>query len=596
MLKPGDLVDRYRLLALLGTGGMAEAWKVEDTALGGTHALKLLLPELLAHPDLRRRFLEEGRIQAKLLHPHIVRVTNLVATAQHAGLVMDLVEGPTLAAFLEERGAQSPDAARQLLEPLLDAVAFLHGHGVVHRDLKPENVLLGPGPTPMILDFGIAKQQQAGGLHKTRTGTAMGTPGYMAPEQFTNAKLADERTDIYALGLILHELLSGKARFEGDSLYSVMNAVVDGQGAPLPDTVPGHLREVVALACAVDPSDRFANCRAFSTALARGTPDSAPIAAPVERPTPPQTQPPREAPNGPQSGSRSRGAMVGAIGLALTVTVAAVVATLDFDAPQADPDGPAPPGLEEPAPNVYTNSVGAVLVTIPAGRFTMGSPSGESGRDDDDEGQVQVELTRSFWLMTTEVTQGQYRAVTGENPSHFKGDDLPVENVIWLEAVNYANALSEREDLSACYTVSGSTVSWPQGVSCEGYRLPTEAEWEFAARGGEGHVYSGSSALGAVAWYSENSGSTTHGVGGKKPNAFGLYDMSGNVWEWVWDLHGSSLPGGGDPVGPNAGSKRVNRGGSWYGTARHLRVAYRSRYHPDYRNTNIGFRLARTSH
>ena len=247
-----------------------------------------------------------------------------------------------------------------------------------------------------------------------------------------------------------------------------------------------------------------------------------------------------------------------------------------------------------PTGTTYTNSVGAVLVKIPAGRFTMGSPSAESGRDDD-EGQVQVELTRSFWLMTTEVTQGQYRTVTGENPSHFKGDDLPVEKVSWLDAVNYANALSEREDLSACYGVIGTTVTWPEGLSCTGYRLPTEGEWEYAARGGEGHVYSGSDTLSAVGWYTENSGSTTHAVGGKAPNAFGLYDMTGNVWEWVWDWYGSTLPGGRDPLGPEAGSFRVFRGGSWFNSALYLRVAYRGWHYPDYRGTDFGFRLARTS-
>ena len=242
----------------------------------------------------------------------------------------------------------------------------------------------------------------------------------------------------------------------------------------------------------------------------------------------------------------------------------------------------------------YTNSVGAVLVKIPAGRFTMGSPSGESGRDDD-EGQVEVELTRSFWLMTTEVTQGQYRALTGENPSRFEGEAHPVEQVNWFDAVKYANALSEREDLSPCYRVSGTTVGWPEGLSCTGYRLPTEGEWEYAARGGEGHVYSGSADVGAVAWYRENSGSRTHSVGGKAANGYGLYDMSGNVWEWVWDWYGLTLPGGRDPVGPKAGSLRVVRGGSWDFTAMYLRVASRSRFNPDDRYTFIGFRLARTS-
>ena len=231
---------------------------------------------------------------------------------------------------------------------------------------------------------------------------------------------------------------------------------------------------------------------------------------------------------------------------------------------------------------------------IPSGRFTMGSPLGESGRYDN-EGQVEVELTRSFWLMTTAVTQSQYRAVTGENPSGFKGDDLPVERVSWLDAVKYANALSEREGLTPCYEVVGTRVTWAAGLSCTGYRLPTEAEWEYAARGGEGYVYSGSATLSDVAWYGANSGGKTHAVGGKAPNAYGLYDMSGNVWERVWDGYGSTLPGGRDPLGAAAGSERVIRGGSWDYPALHLRVASRNGYYPADRSARLGFRLARTS-
>ena len=126
MLKPGDQIDRYRLLEPLGEGGMGTVWKAEDTVLESTHALKLLRPELMAHADIRRRFLEEGRLQAKLRHPGIVRVTNVVATDQHAGLVMDLVDGPSLAAVLETQGAQSPGDAVRIVNALLDEIGRAH--------------------------------------------------------------------------------------------------------------------------------------------------------------------------------------------------------------------------------------------------------------------------------------------------------------------------------------------------------------------------------------------------------------------------------------------------------------------------------------
>jgi len=265
MLNPGDAVDRYRLIEPLGEGGMGTVWKVEDEALGTVSALKVLHPELLVHADIRRRFLEEGRLQARIRHPGIVRVINLVATDTHAGLVMDLVTGPTLGEHIETGGAQTLAEAVRLVSALLDAVGFLHEQGVIHRDLKPDNVMLSPDGQPIILDFGIAKQE-AGERH-TRTGTGMGTPAYMAPEQFTDAKRVDARTDLYAVGLILHELLSGAPRFADGSLYEVMKSVVEGECAPLADTVPKPLRAVVEQACEPEREGRFANAAAFQAAL-----------------------------------------------------------------------------------------------------------------------------------------------------------------------------------------------------------------------------------------------------------------------------------------------------------------------------------------
>jgi formylglycine-generating enzyme required for sulfatase activity len=244
----------------------------------------------------------------------------------------------------------------------------------------------------------------------------------------------------------------------------------------------------------------------------------------------------------------------------------------------------------------WTSPSGIKFMVVPGGSFAMGSPS--SG-DSDERPVRQVTLT-GFWLAATEVTQGQWQAVMGSNPSDTGrgiGSNNPVNNVSWNDAVIFCNKLSQKEGLQPAYTINGTSVSLNSAAN--GYRLPTEAQWEYAAKGGEAGVrqnvaYSGSNDANAVAWYSSNSGSKTQPVATKAPNALGLYDMSGNVNEWVWDwkdTYPSTTQT--DPAGPASGGRRVNRGGSWFSNATSLRPAYRDGGGPDDRISRLGFRLAR---
>jgi len=216
------------------------------------------------------------------------------------------------------------------------------------------------------------------------------------------------------------------------------------------------------------------------------------------------------------------------------------------------------------------------MVRIPAGEFMMGSPSNEPGRDSDEGPQHRVRISRDFWLGQTEVTQGLWKAVMGSNPSYFKncGDDCPVEQVSWNDCQEFIRKLNGM--------VSGGN-----------FRLPTEAEWEYACRAGTTGPYAGD--LDATGWYDKNSGSRTQRVGQKKPNAWGIYDMHGNVWEWCQDWK-AEYPSGSvtDPTGPSSGSYRVYRGGSWYDNAVFCRSANRNGYAPVARDFHLGFRLVRT--
>ena len=243
------------------------------------------------------------------------------------------------------------------------------------------------------------------------------------------------------------------------------------------------------------------------------------------------------------------------------------------------------------------------MLQLPTGEFQMGRAGNDPEKRYEDElPQHRVEIARAYAMSETEVTQGQYQAVMGTNPSAFVGKQdsarRPVEQVSWYEAIEYCNKLSEREGLPTCYVVEGKVVKWPQGVDCRGYRLPTEAEWEYAARADEGTVYAGSNKAEDVAWFAENSKDETHEVKSKEklPNQWGLYDLSGNVWEWVWDEYGPyNAESSKNPVGPLlGGSLRVVRGGSWLNGAGGVRVANRSWNEPGYRDGILGFRLVRS--
>jgi sulfatase modifying factor 1 len=239
------------------------------------------------------------------------------------------------------------------------------------------------------------------------------------------------------------------------------------------------------------------------------------------------------------------------------------------------------------------------MVVIPPCHFTMGSPPREPDRRDN-ETQHEVRLTLAYAMATTPVTQALYQAVMGANPSNCtqgsEAPQRPVEQVSWYDALRFCNALSAKVGLRPAYTIGGGDApDVTPLLSADGFRLPTEAEWECAARAGTAHVYAGGDDLDAVGWHNGNSGSTTHAVGQKRANSWGLHDLSGNVWEWVSDWYGA-YPSGSvtDPQGASVGPDRVYRGGSWGNTSGSARAAYRYGSNPGGRGGVLGLRLSRT--
>ena len=235
---------------------------------------------------------------------------------------------------------------------------------------------------------------------------------------------------------------------------------------------------------------------------------------------------------------------------------------------------------------------------IPPGSFMMGSP-------DDGEGcwlkeeQREIKITRWFLMKRTPVTQDEYLALTGDHPSRSEesGARNPVEMVDWYDAVKFCNSLSKKAELESAYRIARGDARFPAvewcGLNAPGYRLPTEAEWEYSCRAGTTGSRYGD--LDEIGWYLSNSGSTTHPVGEKQANSWGLHDMIGNVWEWVWDCRGnySDYPTT-DPVAPPSNSGRVVRGGSWLESAQNCRSAYRDADGPRRSSAHLGFRVCRS--
>jgi formylglycine-generating enzyme required for sulfatase activity/serine/threonine protein kinase len=534
------------------------------------------------------------------------------------------------------------------------------------------------GATLKVLDFGIAKAMQEGETAtqvatRTASGFSAFSPQYGAPEQFLSKKYGSTGpwTDVHALGLILVELVTGRPPLDGETQFELVGPATSAD-RPTPRGRGAQVSEAFEAMCAravsLRPGERYASASELlaamdgiakaskppaarvpakavvGTQLPVGTyvPGSVPQAVVRQEvgaaadPTRPMTELARPVStfvpepkveteltaerDAPSRGDGNRtlkiavAAGAGAVGL---IALVVAVSSKPDDAPSvptaSDPAAitASSPTPSSPAPFV----VPAGYVRVEPGTFLMGSPDNEPGRDGD-ETQHRVTLTRAFLIKATEVTQGEWEAVMGWNPSHFKecGASCPVEQMIWYEAIAYANAVSLKEGLERCYrdgskeydaaSASGSaTPEWAAGLSCEGYRLPTEAEWEYAARAGTTTAfYTGAITqpdgedpnLDKAGWYHKNAGGKTQPVKGKASNAWGLYDMHGNVWEWVWDWKGDYGSGEQkDPLGPATGSNRVLRGGSWINYAGVCRSALRAPG-PDNRFSGLGLRLSRS--
>ncbi|MEV4621648.1 protein kinase [Asanoa sp. NPDC049573] len=299
MISPGVMLGgRYRLDERIAGGGMGDVWRATDEVLGRTVAVKILLPALLEEPGFAARFRGEARTMATINHPGVVDVYDYGSDQQIAFLVMEYVEGDALSRTLGRVGRLTPARTMALVAQAADALQAAHEKGIVHRDVKPGNLLVRPNGTLVLTDFGIARSAIVGQL--TAAGSVLGTASYISPEQAAGA-IATPSSDVYALGVVAYQCLSGRRPFEGDNPLEIAMKHVRDTPRPLPGDIPPAIRSIVERAMAKDPAARWPTAAAFS-AVARQA--AATLAAPAhQQPHRPMSPPTGQPKAGPVSGA-----------------------------------------------------------------------------------------------------------------------------------------------------------------------------------------------------------------------------------------------------------------------------------------------------
>ena len=628
-LQPGSTLQngKYEIQRKLGQGGFGITYLalqrslnrqvvVKEFFMDGycsreehTHRMTLATgsdPQLVS--SYYDKFLKEARHIAQLEHPNIVSIISVFEENNTAYYVMKYAPNGSLEDKVKREGHLSEAEATHYILKVAKALRFVHQHKMTHLDVKPANILLSDNDEPLLIDFGLSKQYDYF-TGKATSHTPLGiSNGYAPIEQYDPeaAGIFSPEMDVYSLGATFFNLLTG--------ITPQHASILANNGIPVQELHANKVsqRAISVIFQAMEPlrKDRLHDMDSFinllekepeqepsvqpatqqlsqpytvQTIISEGTAPAAVVQHKEQAEIQPQPQPKQShAPVLEEKRTNWTG-----LGVALTVIVV-IVATvfilnnysqgggsdINADTSSITADTSVTEIGTNEVMTFEANGVSFTMIPVEGGTFTMGATSEMENPDDNEKPTHQVTLS-SYYIGETEVTQALWKAVMDSNPSGLEGDDLPVEYVSWNDCQTFIRKLN--------------------ALTGKNFRLPTEAEWEFAARGGNQsrHTqYSGSSRIDDVAWNRGNSGDKMHPVKTKQPNELGIYDMSGNVWEWCQDWNGDyNSYAQTNPTGASSGSRRVYRGGSWFYPPRLCRSSFRRYGMPEVSYRTLGLRL-----
>jgi len=684
-------IGPYRVLDLLGEGGMGRVFKAHHTRLGRDVALKVIRKEKLANTNAVQRFHQEVRAAAQLQHPNVVLAFDADEADGMHFFSMELVDGTDLTKLVRQNGPMPVELACDAIRQGALGLQHASERGLVHRDIKPSNLIMTPRRHVKLLDLGLAmlfEPKLAGGENANRVtqdGFVLGTPDFLAPEQAQNPGGVDIRADIYGLGATLFYLLTGKVPFEGatptEKLMKHITEPPPSLRKYLPNPPP-QLDAIIQWMMAKRPADRPQTPAQVAGALTPFCPpQSGAMPFPAAPPPMGYAQPPAAFPGAPPTYPHPMPMPMPMPADAFAPVPAGAPAFTGFDATEDDEDdrprrgrdddrprkkktdgvkvrkpkaGSSWPlylflgggglallvllgvvvvyfinregGAERPLEAKFTTALGSEMVLIQSGTFHMGSEPTEAKRGGEEGPARDVTLTQQFFISVTEVTREQYQKVMDDTPmvtvpyNASVANKVPMDGVTWNNAVQYCKKLNEKtKGLSHSERVKyGYRPGWA-------FRLPTEAEWEYCCRAGsrDPFAFGGRIVMEQDAIFQLDANDTygtdkpeAHRRNPKPypvvptrpdaknpnaelmyrtPNAFGLIDMHGNLWEWCRDNYGPQYDGATtDPAGPatpDQANWKVLRGGSWKTPAADCRSARRRGAAAATRAADIGFRI-----